>query len=200
MAAEDVIGSAIGIALLCMQASYVFKQTTLSRIGERTMLSGAIAWTVANGITLVYDFISGIMSSGEYIALLYVPLSLLVLLQVTRRYFYYSRLPVSIFTGVTMGILLRGRIHTGVIEAIVGAVKPFEPLNFMFIVMFCLTMAYFLYSVRPSPTFKVFNTIGLYFLMIALGFEFGSFTLKRSGYLTNAAIWIQDAVKTIAAG
>jgi len=196
----DVLNNVVGIALIIMMASFVFKENVFYRVCERTFVALAITFRVSAGIILIQNYFADILKQGgpALLSLIWAPLGVMILFQATKgRYFYLSRLPIAIFMGSQMGLILRGRIHTSILQSIIGIIKPFTPENMLFIVMSLTAIFYFTYSFEHKGPLKIISDAGLISVMIYMGSIFGTLTIKRLSYLGNAINWILTALRNL---
>lgn len=194
----DSMTYVMGIALIVMMASFVFKENVFYRVCERTFVAISITWMMTAGVILIKDYIANIFTKGglAYISLIWIPLGFMILFQVSKgKLFYLSRLPISIFMGSQMGLILRGRVHTGILQSIVGVIKPITLVNVMFIVLSATAVFYFTYSIEHKGPLQTISKLGQYSVMIYMGSIFGTLTIKRLSYLGNAFFWILDALE-----
>lgn len=205
MSLVDNFGLILGMALIPMVLSFAFRENVVYRVAERTLLALEVTYVVASGWTLIVAYVTDIFKVGgwNYLYLIWIPIGAMILLQAFKgRLFYFSRLPMALFTGATMGLLVRGFIYTGVLQAVVGAIKPISltaagAVNVLFLVTFALGMFYFMYTFKYRGAFKILNTAGMYSIMIFLGTLFGTLSLKRLSAMGNAWQWILEALKTL---
>jgi len=196
----DVLNNVVGIALIIMMASFVFKENVFYRVCERTFVALSITFRVSAGIILIQNYFADILKQGgpALLSLIWAPLGVMILFQATKgRYFYLSRLPIAIFMGSQMGLILRGRIHTSILQSIIGIIKPFTPENILFIVMSLTAIFYFTYSFEHKGPLKIISDAGLISVMIYMGSIFGTLTIKRLSYLGNAINWILTALRAL---
>ena len=198
---QDTIGIIAGLALIPMMLSYVFKENIVYEIAERTFLALEITYSLSAGYILLSNYFNDIMRAGpsQYIFLIWLPIGAMILFQVVRgsKSFYYSRLPMALFTGVTVGLLFRGIIYTGILQSVVGAIKPIDPYNILYLTTFIFGIVYFMYAFRYRGVFKAANNIGLVVIMLYMGQLFGTTALKRVSALSDALQWILTSLKTI---
>jgi hypothetical protein len=203
MAAElDIIGYLLAVPLMVLAGSFVLGETRFFRLAERTGLAIAIGLVASSGILGIRSVFEAIMNKGEYYYLLWIALGFLIWFRASRgSLFYYSRLPVALYTGAAMAMLFVGRVHSGIVKIVIGTVQdPFQLNNFVFISFLILTLLYFVFSLKPSRYFRVFNRLGLYVIMIGLGNSFGAFALKRVESVTACWIFFVEALKKIFGG
>jgi hypothetical protein len=171
-------------------------ETRYFRLAERSGLAMAVGMVAANGIIGIRSVIDDIITKGNYHYILWIILGVMIWFRISRgTTFYYSRLPVALYTGSAMAMLFVGRVHSGIIKIVIGTVQdPTQLNNLVFIVFMIFTLLYFFYSIKPSPTYSLINKIGLIMVMIALGYSFGSFTLKRAKYISSCWIFFEEAL------
>lgn len=197
---DITLGTIFGLALIPMMISYVFKENIVYQVAERTALALEITYSLSAGYILLTSYWNDIMRAGptQYIFLIWLPIGAMILFQTVRgrKMFYYSRLPMALFTGVTVGVLLRGIIYTGVLQTVVGAIKPIDPYNILYLVTFIFGIAYFMYAFKYRGIFKASNYIGLIVIMLYMGQLFGTTALKRVSSISDTMQWILTALKS----
>lgn len=193
---DVTLGYLIAIPLMLLAGSFVLGETRYFRLAERSGLAMAVGMVAANGIIGIRSVIDDIITKGNYHYILWIILGVMIWFRISRgTTFYYSRLPVALYTGSAMAMLFVGRVHSGIIKIVIGTVQdPTQLNNLVFIVFMIFTLLYFFYSIKPSPTYSLINKIGLIMVMIALGYSFGSFTLKRAKYISSCWIFFEEAL------
>jgi hypothetical protein len=169
------------LAVFFMTSLYGKKNPFFS-VSMSLMLGTALAYLAVYTINLIYTNNILVILRGNYLQVIPLILGLLLLTNLTTKYRYLSRIPVSFAAGTTLGLATRTIIFTDIIGFSKSAILPlFNPSN-LYQTFFNITsliftvtvMSFFVYTVRRKGVINSSAKIGEYVLYAALG-----------GYLAN---------------
>ena len=119
--------------------------------------------------------------------------------QLSKRWFWMSRLVSGLFIGIAAGLAFKSQILL-ILPQIGASLKPLNPLdadgrltaesaftcfsNLVFLVGLLTTLLYFFFSARSdSPLLRKPRRVGRVMIMVALGAMFGNTVMTRMAYL-----------------
>jgi hypothetical protein len=205
----------IGVLVLpLMMLTLVIGENPIYRISERLLVAVTLGYALALSIYTVLEKCWIPMIGGKWIYIIPFILGFLLYTQLSGKYSWLIRYPVSVMTGTNIGLLMRGEVQAGFLEQLMStttllfttqdAIKNFS--NLIFFIGTVTSISYFIFSRRfdVGPMRHV-RGIGRYFLLIALGSAFGMTAASRQNMLigrlsllfTNDLKWISVGVIVI---
>jgi len=215
--AIEIIG--IWVAALCALGifSFLWRENKVYRFFEHVFAG------VAGGLGLVFTWYDGLrpkwwerlheggagLAHGRFtakneglvaVALLEVAVGALWYFSASQKRRWLSRLVMGLMLGAGAGLTFRGVFG----QAMPQVLTSFKPIyvagdvatsisNVVFVVALVCTMAYFLFTVRPSnkPVAGAAR-LGRLFLMIAFGAFFGNTVMARLALLAERMVFLMD--------
>jgi len=114
------------------------------------------------------------VAGGEYIYIIAILLSLMLLGRLKPQYLWISRYPVVLTVGVGLGLALRTTVMADFLGQIQATLLPWNSLNNITMVIgTCTAAAYFIFTAQKSGVYKYINTAGRLFLLTAFGVAYG---------------------------
>lgn len=186
------LGNLLGVFLIATIFSYLWKDNRIYRFAASTY----IGFSVAHGMILQYEFLKkGLFSdlaAGKLISIVPLLLGLMCFTSLSRGYRWLNRYALALMLGTSLGLDLRGRAGTVVIN-LLATMKPLNNLNNIVIIVCAITpMVYFLFSAKNRISIQI-GRIGRYAMMVAFGATFANVGLTRLSYLMGAILNILRA-------
>jgi len=114
------------------------------------------------------------VAGGDYIYILSIILSIMLLGRLKSEYLWISRYPVVLTVGVGLGLAMRTSIMADFLGQIQATLLPWTSLNNLVMVIGTVTAAaYFIFTAQSSGAYKYVNTAGRVFLLSAFGVTYG---------------------------
>ena len=170
----EILGLLAGSILSLGAYSVLIGDNPISKITENIymgILGGYIFMTN-------WDFIQknaiGKLMNGEFVYIIGILLSLMLLGRLKAKYLWISRYPVVLTVGVGLGLALRTTVMADFLGQIQATLLPWNSLNNIVMVIGTTTAAaYFIFTAQKSGVYKYVNITGRLFLLIAFGVAYG---------------------------
>jgi hypothetical protein len=197
----------LGALITLTVLSYLVKDNVFYRVAQRAAMGVTVG--VGSVITwqqVLYPYwgshIQGAFRgtepwTGALWLLVLIPGSLWYF-QMSKRWFWLSRLVVGMFVGVAAGLAFKGQVLL-ILPQIGAALKPLNPWgpegltaasvfaclnNAVFMIAFFTTLLYFCFTLKTeNRAFRVPMQTGRLAIMIALGAMFGNTVMTRMAFL-----------------
>jgi len=176
----------IGAILVLMTLTFLYKDTILFRIVERTMVGAAIGHTVVVALKNINDL--GVASiPKDPLVVVPIVLGLLLFMRFHKTYHWLTRYGVAVIVGIGTGLTFRAIIITQFISQLQATVLSLTTVNniIIFVGVLC-TVAFFILTIEPKGLLRHISRIGLWFMMIAFGVSFGGALIGRITYIISA--------------
>lgn len=197
----------VGALITLTVLSYLVKDNIFYRVAQRAAMGAGVGiGVVITWQQVLYPYwwshVAGAFKGTEPWT---AGLWLLVLIpgalwyfQMSKRWFWLSRLVVGLFVGVAAGLAFKGQILL-ILPQIGAALKPLSPWgeaglttqsvlqalnNLIFLIAFFTTLLYFCFTLKAENRgFRIPMRTGRIAIMIALGAMFGNTVMTRMAFL-----------------
>jgi hypothetical protein len=191
------IGIWLGAILALIMMSVLFKENPVYRLAEAIFIGGGTGHAVLYGILNIQKLGIGPMLKGQITYILPLLLGIIfftrLLPDTSQR--WPSIYPVSILTGIGMGLAIRAVLISQVIGPLSSTILPLTGVpigttfdNLIIIVLTITSLMYFTFSIKHTGAIGYLTRIGRYGMMIAFGQAIGSkvitFTSSFLGVIT----------------
>ena len=170
----EVLGLLAGSIVSIGAYSVLIGDNPISKITENIymgILGGYIF--VTNWDFIQKNAISKLMN-GEFIYIIAILLSVMLLGRLKAKYLWISRYPVVLTVGVGLGLAMRTTVTADFLGQIQATLLPWNSLNNIVMVVGTVTAAaYFIFTAQKSGIYKYVNTAGRVFLLVAFGVAYG---------------------------
>jgi len=114
------------------------------------------------------------VAGGEFVYIIAILLSLMLLGRLKSEYLWISRYPVVLTVGVGLGLAMRTTVMADFLGQIRATMLPWNSLNnIVMVIGTCTAAAYFIFTAQSSGVYKYVNTAGRLFLLCAFGVTYG---------------------------
>jgi len=155
-----------------------------------------IGTAAAHGMVMSYWSLRGMaipsLMAGNYYWVLALMIGALMLFRLVKEYKWVSNWPLAISLGVGTGLAARGAIETQILRQITATMElvkiasPFEMIsNAIFIITMICTVAYFLYTIKPTTGLSAMSKIGRWTMMSAFGTSMAWLWMSRLNFLIS---------------
>ncbi len=170
----EILGLLAGSIVSLGAYSVLIGDNPISKITENIYMG------ILGGYIFVtnWDFIQknaiGKLMNGEFVYIIAILLSLMLLARLNAKYMWISRYPVVLTVGVGLGLAMRTTVMADFLGQIQATLLPWNSLNNIVMVIGTVTAAaYFIFTAQKSGVYKYVNTAGRVFLLIAFGVGYG---------------------------
>jgi len=170
----EVLGLLAGSIVSIGAYSVLIGDNPISKITENIYMG------ILGGYIFVtnWDFIQknalGKLMNGEFVYIIAILLSLMLLARLKAKYLWISRYPVVLTVGVGLGLAMRTTVTADFLGQIQATLLPWNSLNNIVMVIGTITAAaYFIFTAQKSGIYKYVNTAGRVFLLCAFGVAYG---------------------------
>lgn len=177
------IGIWLGAILALIMMSVLFKENPAYKFAEAIFIGGGTGHAVLYGIQNIQKLGIDPMLQGQvtYIIPLLLGIIFFTRLLPDPSQRWPSLYPVSLLTGIGMGLAIRAVLISQVIKPISSTILPLTGVpigtifnNLIIIVLTITSLMYFTFSIEHKGTVGYLTTIGKYGMMIAFGQAIGS--------------------------
>ncbi len=165
--------------------SFLLGDNLLFRVVQSLYVGAAVAHTfvLAYRNTLIPNLWEPLLG-GKHILINPFVLGLMSFTRVSRKHAQISKIPISFIVAVGAALAIRGSLLSDLTQQVASAMVPLNSVNniVMFIGIIC-TLAYFTFTIKPTPAMKSVSTLGRYFMMAAFGAAFGNTVMARMSLL-----------------
>lgn len=170
----EILGLIAGSLVSLGAYSVLIGDNPISRITENIYMGILGGYFFAQN----WDFISknalGKVANGEYVYIIAIILSLMLLGRLKPEYLWISRYPVVFTVGVGLGLSVRTTVMADFVGQIQATLLPWNSLNNIVMILgTCLTAAYFIFTTQKSGLYNYVHTGGRVFLLCAFGVAYG---------------------------
>lgn len=170
----EILGLIAGSLVSLGAYSVLIGDNPISRITENIymgILGGyffAVNWDFINKNAI------GKVAGGEFVYIIAILLSLMLLGRLKAKYLWISRYPVVLTVGVGLGLAIRTTVMADFLGQIQATLLPWNSFNnIVMVIGTCVTAAYFIFTTQESGVYKYVHTGGRLFLLCAFGVAYG---------------------------
>jgi len=170
----EILGLLVGSIVSIGAYSVLIGDNPISRITEH-LYTGILAGYI---LTTNWDYINrnavSRLSQGNFIYIIPIILSLMLLGRLTPKYIWIFRYPIALTVGAGLGLAIRTTVVADLLGQIKATILPLNSINNIVMIIGTLTaIAYFLWSTKYEGTYAQVNKVGRFFLLIAFGVTYG---------------------------
>lgn len=170
--------------------SFLYKDNPAFKVAEHTLLGLQMGITLYGAYSSIVKTGVYPLSTGKWIMLLPIILGLLVYTSYSRDYRWASFIPIAIIIGIGIGLSVRGAATGQFVDQIRATIKPISANqsalknleNFIIILGTVSSLSYFIFTTQHKGALGGFTKIGRYFIMVAMGAQFGAMATTFLNY------------------
>lgn len=170
----EVLGLLAGSAVSLGAYSVLIGDNPVSKITENIYMGILGGYIFATNWDFINKNAIGKIAGGDFIYIIAIILSLMLLGRLKAEYLWISRYPVVLTVGVGLGLAMRTTVTADFLGQIQATMLPWNSLDNIVMVIGTITAAaYFIFTTQTSGVYKYVNTAGRVFLLIAFGVTYG---------------------------
>jgi len=170
----EVLGLLAGSAVSLGAYSVLIGDNPISKITENIYMGILGGYIFATNWDFINKNAIGKLMGGEFIYIIAILLSLMLLGRLKAEYLWISRYPVVLTVGVGLGLAMRTTVTADFLGQIQATLLPWNSLNnIVMVIGTCTAAAYFIFTAQSSGVYKYVNTAGRVFLLCAFGVAYG---------------------------
>lgn len=170
----EVLGLLAGSAVSIGAYSVLIGDNPVSKITENIYMGILGGYIFATNWDFINKNAIGKVAGGDFIYIIAILLSLMLLGRLKAEYLWISRYPVVLTVGVGLGLAMRTTVTADFLGQIQATLLPWNSLNNIVMVIGTITAAaYFIFTAQSSGVYKYVNTAGRVFLLCAFGVTYG---------------------------
>lgn len=170
----EVLGLLAGSLVSIGAYSVLIGDNPISKITENIYMGILGGYIFATNWDFINKNAIGKLMGGEFIYIIAILLSLMLLGRLKAEYLWISRYPVVLTVGVGLGLAMRTTVTADFLGQIQATLLPWNSLNnIVMVIGTCTAAAYFLFTAQSSGVYKYVNTAGRVFLLCAFGVAYG---------------------------
>lgn len=170
----EVLGLLAGSAVSLGAYSVLIGDNPVSKITENIYMGILGGYIFATNWDFINKNAIGKIAGGDFVYILAIILSLMLLGRLKAEYLWISRYPVVLTVGVGLGMAMRTTVTADFLGQIQATLLPWNSLDNIVMVIGTITAAaYFIFTAQTSGVYKYVNTAGRVFLLIAFGVAYG---------------------------
>lgn len=170
----EVLGLLAGSAVSLGAYSVLIGDNPVSKITENIYMGILGGYIFATNWDFINKNAIGKIAGGDFVYILAIILSLMLLGRLKAEYLWISRYPVVLTVGVGLGMAMRTTVTADFLGQIHATLLPWNSLDNIVMVIGTITAAaYFIFTAQTSGVYKYVNTAGRVFLLIAFGVAYG---------------------------
>lgn len=168
---ETWVSALLTIAVL----SLMYKENPVYSAAEHIYVGLSAGHFVVMGYINITNMALKPLAKGQLIAIVPIVLGLLLYSRFVSRISWLSRYPISLLTGLGVGMTLRGAITADFVSQIKAAMVPLNTVNNLLMVAITASVLMFFLFVRTSkhPAMNGVTRFGRWSMMVAFGATFG---------------------------
>ena len=184
MAISTDVGIWIGALCTIGLFSYFYKENPLYNLVENLYVGAVAGHAITIGWTNIKNLGLKPVQQGDYSALVWVVMGLLLYTRYNKKLAYLSRISVSLLVGAGAGMSVRGTVVSSIVNQITATLLDITKVDNLLIVLGAITtLTYFFYSMEHKGALGYSAKIGRYFMMITFGAAFGNTIMGRMSLL-----------------
>ena len=170
----EVLGLLAGSAVSLGAYSVLIGDNPVSKITENIYMGILGGYIFATNWDFINKNAIGKVAGGDFVYIIAIILSLMLLGRLKAEYLWVSRYPVVLTVGVGLGLAMRTTVTADFLGQIQATLLPWNSLNNIVMVIGTVTAAaYFIFTAQSSGVYKYVNTAGRVFLLCAFGVAYG---------------------------
>jgi hypothetical protein len=170
----EVLGLLAGSAVSLGAYSVLIGDNPVSKITENIYMGILGGYIFATNWDFINKNAIGKVAGGDFVYILAIILSLMLLGRLKAEYLWISRYPVVLTVGVGLGLAMRTTVTADFLGQIQATMLQWNSLDNIVMVIGTITAAaYFIFTAQSSGVYKYVNTTGRVFLLIAFGVTYG---------------------------
>ena len=170
----EVLGLLAGSAVSLGAYSVLIGDNPVSKITENIYMGILGGYIFATNWDFINKNAIGKVAGGDFIYIIAILLSLMLLGRLKAEYLWVSRYPVVLTVGVGLGLAMRTTVTADFLGQIQATLLQWNSLDNIVMVIGTITAAaYFIFTTQTSGVYKYVNTAGRVFLLIAFGVAYG---------------------------
>jgi hypothetical protein len=170
----EILGLLAGSAVSLGAYSVLIGDNPVSKITENIYMGILGGYIFATNWDFINKNAIGKVTGGNYIYILAIILSLMLLGRLKAETIWISRYPVVLTVGVGLGLAMRTTVTADFLGQIQATLLPWNSLNNIVMVLGTVTAAaYFIFTAQSSGVYSYVNTVGRFFLLCAFGVAYG---------------------------
>jgi hypothetical protein len=170
----EVLGLLAGSAVSLGAYSVLIGDNPVSKITENIYMGILGGYIFATNWDFINKNAIGKVAGGDFVYILAIILSLMLLGRLKAEYLWISRYPVVLTVGVGLGVAMRTTVTADFLGQIQATMLQWNSLDNIVMVIGTITAAaYFIFTAQSSGVYKYVNTTGRVFLLIAFGVTYG---------------------------
>lgn len=170
----EILGLIAGSLVSLGAYSVLIGDNPISRITENIYMGILGGYIFAVNWDFIRKNALSKVAGGEFVYIISILLSLMLLGRLKAKYMWISRYPVVLTVGVGLGLAMRTTVMADFLGQIQATVLPLNSFNnIVMVIGTCLTAAYFIFTTQESGVYKYIHTGGRVFLLCAFGVTYG---------------------------
>jgi hypothetical protein len=170
----EVWGLLAGSAISLGAYSVLIGDNPISKLTENIYMGILGGYIFATNWDFIQKNAISKVVGGEFIYILAILLSIMLLGRLKSEYLWISRYPVVVTVGVGLGLAMRTTVMADFLGQIQATLLPWNTLeNIVMVIGTCTAAAYFIFTAQTSGVYKYVNTAGRVFLLSAFGVAYG---------------------------
>ena len=170
----ELLGLIIGSLFSIMAYTVLLGDNPISKVTENIYMGILGGYTVSMQIDYINRNAVTKIGGGQYIYVLSLILSIMMLGRLSRKWMWVSRYPVVLTVGVGLGLAIRTTVTADFLNQIKATILPLNSLNnIVMVVGTVAATAYFLFTREFTGNARYINNLGRAFLLAAFGVTYG---------------------------
>lgn len=170
----EVLGLLAGSLVSLGAYSVLIGDNPISKITENIYMGILGGYIFAINWNFIQKNAIAKVAGGEYIYIIAILLSVMLLGRLKPQYMWISRYPVVLTVGVGLGLAMRTTVMADFLGQIQATLLPWNSVNnIVMVIGTCTAAAYFIFTAQKSGVYNYVNTSGRLFLLIAFGVTYG---------------------------
>jgi hypothetical protein len=202
----DPLFTTIGVWIAAILTIFVFtivwKETSVYRICEYTVLGASAAHWLVSGMVSLQNSVTARLTAASYVWIVSFLIGFLYYARYVRKYHWLTRYPTAILTGTTIGLAIRGTIDSGIIAQLKASILPLTTtnsitnINNLVLTIFLVLPIWYFVSTYREPTGmrgginKYMMQAARYMIMIDFGNLFGNLIVSRYVTLLGRIVFL----------
>lgn len=165
-----IVGSFVSIGAY----SVLIGDNPISKITENIYLGILAGYYFATNWDYINRNAIAKVAGGDYIFIIALILSLMLLSRLKSGWMWISRYPVVLTIGVGMGLAMRTTVMADFAQQIQATLLPWNRIENIVMVIGTITAAaYFIFTAKLTGAYRYVNRTGMLFLLVAFGVTYG---------------------------
>lgn len=188
------VQAGLWLAVILTMSCYtniLWRDNKIFRIAEATMIGVGLANEIVINVYMIKDKAFIPMINGKFHYAILFLLGILIFLRVSVKYGWLSRFGMAILVGTGTGLAMLGNAETNFWKMVQSTFVPIIGGKYLvtdnlytILATFCI-LYYFFFTYKPKKGLGYVNKAGRYFMIFALGGQFGNTVLARLTWLTG---------------